>query len=166
MGDQAPKVKRVKDEVLSLQRLKSNYEEGVGDRVVGRKYTRVYENGIKNTRIKSIETTKIVTWKAKTSTFPRKYWMRPAKKRKSEKTKKLSTSDSDSYDSPYRDKISVYDKHPRAGHNTQHWDIRSRSIMQIYNVSLSSFQIIINIRKYEYFNAFLNWLIIVKFKYR
>ena len=26
----------------------------------------------------------------------------------------------------YRDKILVYDKHPKAGHNTQHLDIRSQ----------------------------------------
>ena len=30
--------------------------------------------------------------------------------------------------SHYLDKISVYDEHPRAGHNTQHLDIRSRLI--------------------------------------
>ena len=28
----------------------------------------------------------------------------------------------------YRDKISAYDKHPRAGHNTQHFNIKSRLI--------------------------------------
>ena len=43
---------------------------------------------------------------------------------------------------PYRDKISVYDKHSRAGHNIKHLDIRSQLRILNINWNYTSFWIL------------------------